>query len=482
MVATLHTPNLLSTPRNTLKTGASPLEATMAIKHLPTSPSKKPGTAKPPLLTPSKPGSQLQSGLSARTRQKQKATTSTTASSFASPAKPPAQPMTTQSTLAPHQYPSNVLLQHLPNNQICLIDLSWSSFPLPPSIAARAWPLRLIHDSTAYTTSLSTETLCSTPSDFRSAILNPDFCPTEDHYGIVLTSLRTFGLEREELVKTIVAYMQSGRFNSALHNGGIYTFDRSVKLLSLASRNAMVRIVELILMEMDREFLGNPNTATQHGQQKEPLDLTADQLDTISRIYDPRVRKWINIWTISIFRAPTGQRIQSKTAVEECMNIQGECGEGSSILQRIVADWFQENPNPGRSKREGELSKLRAMRPKRARGQGMTRSPSVLSNATTRTPGTNHGTPGAGVDRVRELQDEMSPTPKPRSKLGDEGQCESHGDGRAEGEEYSEDDGEDSSSGSDGEGQTPDRKKSRRGREKRKAPVVHHVLLDHTPL
>ena len=246
----------------------------------------------------------------------------------------------------------------------------------------------------------------------------------------------------------------------------------------------MVRIVELILMEMDREFLGNLNMATQHGQQKEPLDLTADQLDTISRIYDPRVWKWISIWTISIFRTPKGQRIQSKAAVEECMNMQGECGEGSSILQRIVAQWFKEHPNPGRSKREGELSKLRAMRPKRARGEGSTRSPSVLSNATTRTPGTNHGTPGAGVARVRELQDEMSPTPKPRSKLGEERRCGSHGDdGRAQDGEYSEDDGEDSSSsGSDRERQTPHRKKSRRGREKRKAPVVHHVLLDHTPL
>ena len=385
--------------------------------------------------------------------------------------------MNTQQTLPLQQYPSNVLLQRLPNNQICLIDLAWSSFPLPPGIAARAWPLRLIHDSEAYTTSLSTETLCSTPSDFRSSILNPDFCPVEDHYGLVMTSLRTFGLEREELVKTIVAYMQSGRFNSAVHNSGIYTFDRSVSLLSLASRNAMVRVVELVLMEMEREFLGNPNTTTQQGQQKEATDLKAEQLDTISRIYDPRVWKWIKIWVLSIFRTHKGQRTQAKAAVEECMQIQGECGEGSSMLQRIIAEWFTENPNPMRSKREGELSRLRAMRPKRARGEGMTRSPSVLSNATTRTPGTNQGTPGAGVDRVRELQNEMSPTPKPRSKPGEGQTCEGE-DGQTE-QGFSE---YESGSWSDGGGETPDGKKSRRGRKKRKAPVIHHVLLDHTPL
>lgn len=374
---------------------------------------------------------------------------------------------------------TSVLFHRLPNSQISLIDLSWSTILIPSHIPARAWPLRLVSGSTAYTSSLSTETLCSTPSDFRSTILNPDFCPPEDHYGLVMTSLRTFGLEREELVKTIVAYMQSGRFNSALHNGGIYTVDRSVSLLSLASRNAMVRVVELILIEMDREFLGTADFAAQQGQRTEPIDLTADQLDTISRIYDPRVWKWINIWTISIFRTSKGQRTESKAAVEECMQMQGECGEGSSILQRIVGEWFKENPNPMRSKREGELSRLRAMRPKRTRGEGMSRSPSVMSNATTRTPGTNQGTPGAGMDRVRELQNETSPIPKPRSKLGDAGHCEGHDDGQDEGEEFSEDE---SGSESDGEGETPDGKKSRRGRKKRKAPVVHHVLLDHTPL
>ena len=480
MVAALQTPHLHPTPRIILKTGVSSPEAKMGIKHLPTSPSKKTGTPKRPLPTqgtPSKQASQPQPGLSARTRQKQQGTVSTTPSSFASPAKPPTQPMTTQPALPLQQYPSNVLLQHLPNKQICLIDLAWSSFPLPPSIAARAWPLRLIHDSEAYTTSLSTETLCSTPSDFRSSILNPEFCPVEDHYGLVMTSLRTFGLEREELVKTIVVYMQSGRLNSAMHNGGIYNFDRSVSLLSLASRNAMVRVVELILMEMDREFLSNPNTPTQQGHQKEPIDLTASQLDTISRIYDPRVWKWINIWTISIFCTPKGQRIESKAAVEDCMQMQGECGEGSSILQRIIADWFRENPNPMRSKREGELSKLRAMRPKRARGDGMKRSPSVLSNATTRTPGTDQGTPGAGMGRVRELQNEMSPTPKPRSKPGEGQTCEGE-DGQTE-QGFSEDE---SGSERDGEGETPDGKKSRRGRKKRKAPGIHYLLLDQTPL
>ncbi len=482
MVATTKTPHCQPKRSIILKAGFTPPEPTMTIACLSNSPSNN--------LSPSKPPSQSQPARSASTRLRTKATTPTNRSILVSPPKslPGPQSMSTQQVT--HAHPASLLLHRLSNNQVCLIDLSWSLPPVPTSISARTWPLRLVHDSTAHTAPLSTETLCSTPSDFRSSILNPDFRQKEDFYGLVMTSLKTFGLEREELVKTIVAYMQSGRWNSAVHNGGIYTFERSVTLLCLASRYAMVRVMELVLVEMEREFLGwsshSSGLLEGQAQRTEPVDLTAEDLDTISRIYDTRVWKWINTWAISIFSTPKGQRNESKAAVEECMNLQGECGDGSSILQRIVAEWFKEHLNPLRSKREGELSRLRAMRPKRARTEGsMGRSPSVLSTATAHTPGTKLGTQSTGITHVRELYNSMSPTPKPRSNLEGADRRGEHiepceGENCREGEEQSEDEG--GNSECEGEGEDEDVNNSRRGRKKRKAPVIHHVLLDHTPL
>jgi hypothetical protein len=86
------------------------------------------------------------------------------------------------------------------------------------------------------------------------------------------------------------------------------------------------------------------------------------------------VWNWINAWATAIFRTPAGQRVEAKRAVEEC--IQSASGEGS-MLQRIIAKWFKNNPNPNKVKREGELTKLRELRPKRV--LGLPRTPSVVS-------------------------------------------------------------------------------------------------------
>lgn len=173
----------------------------------------------------------------------------------------------------------------------------------------------------------------------------------------MLSSLRSFGLENERDVKTILEYMHSGRFNSATYNpGSTYDFDRSVSLLGVASRYAMTRIIELVLSEMTREFLRSDESHTQNFSSTS-LDLTAKQLDDVSRIYDRNVHAWITTYVITVFKTPPGQRIEAKKAVEECIanaptSALGGISEGS-MLQRIVAKWFRENKNPSRGKREG---------------------------------------------------------------------------------------------------------------------------------
>ena len=47
-------------------------------------------------------------------------------------------------------------------------------------------------------------------------------------------SLRSFGLEGEGEVKTILDYLYSGCLNSAAYNGGVYSVERWISLLGVA--------------------------------------------------------------------------------------------------------------------------------------------------------------------------------------------------------------------------------------------------------
>ena len=476
---------------------ASPLTSTMTVSNL--SAYTTPSPSKPPL--------QPQSASSAK--RKNKVTPSTSATfPVPLPLLPPLThpcPMTSQHTFPYH--PANLLIHHLPNHQISLIDLSWCLPTLSASITPRSFPLRLIHDGIAYTTSLPTEVLCSTPSDFRSAMLNPNWSlypdgPKEDSLGLVLTSLRNFGLESEDDVKTILEYMQSGRFNSATHNGGVYTVDRCIRLLALSSRYAMVRIVDLILIEMEREFtgVGTASSAefqshldhTQPPQHQNPyhtthlypIDLSPCHLNALSLIQQPPVHTLLATYCTTIFRTPKGQRVEAKAAIETCIQVQGEHGEGSSMLQRIIQIWFKENPNPNRVRREGELAKLRALKVKKVNtGAGLGipgRSESVLSTGTAESVG---GTPASAVGRdlLREVQGSASPTPKGRSRPASAQGCNGGGEDDPEGVQYDQDT-EDSESGSEEDKTTQDGKKRRRMRRKKTKPEVHPLLQSHLPL
>jgi hypothetical protein len=280
--------------------------------------------------------------------------------------------------------------------QLVLVDLTWSLDHMPDSLQLASFPLRHLHNNSLHNSIIRADVLTSTPSDWTNILLKPGFVPPQDMHAYALTSLRQFGLETEAVVKTVLSFLHTGRFNSAAFNDGEYTFDRSVSLLSLASRYAMSRLVQIILMEMSREFLGQPVTDLDTRQQQaqlnatfysgqDSIDLTAAQLDQISRIYHRRVAEWIHAYLIPLFSTPAGDRITAKAAVEDCIVSQAAWGGGASMLQRIVMLWFNKNPNPRRGKRVGELAKLRAIKGEQKR----LRSTSMLSiAASSRTVGT----------------------------------------------------------------------------------------------
>ena len=164
----------------------------------------------------------------------------------------------------------------------------------------------------------------------------------------------------------------------------------------------MSRVVEMVVVEMQREFNARSYAQTEACMTTAPIDLTKEQLDQLSRVYNTQVQDFLVGYVEHLFRASKGVREKAKKAVEECVLEQGALSEGSSVLHRIVQSWFRRNPNPSRGKRDGELTRLRNIKASVGgvkRGRSVSETPVSADGSLVEGMGTP--TPGRGWGRTK---------------------------------------------------------------------------------
>lgn len=320
---------------------------------------------------------------------------------------------------------STILLLPLADGTIALNDLEESAPQVPSNFKCHLFTFRMVVDGSLVDTGITTERLISTPSDFRSIILDESFSPA-DRQAMVRSNLRNLALESEPDVRTVTDYIITGRFNSSTHNTPplTYSITRSISLLSFASRHAMSRLITLILTEMNREFLTSPTSTI-----TEPITITAADLERMSRIPNPDVKAWLRRYIIDLFSTPKGEHEDGKSAYEAVIrNVpRTDIGgiEDVTMLQRIALSWFDENHGRRGVKWTGDLARLRQARPKRnvkalsnaGRGRGGRKQGKGASRAGTierMTPAVpEHGDPGRDGGNIVEVGEMPAPVSAP---------------------------------------------------------------------
>ena len=238
------------------------------------------------------------------------------------------------------------------SGQYTLIDGTWTLGALPLAMAKEPYTIK----HRGMKLPVTKDILLSTPSDISKAFLD-DSC-ADDRPGYISTALTTLGNAPEAVLRLLLYFMQTGRFNSAKFNNGRYSFDFSTAIIQQVIYSGMSNVRQLALLEMNREFFGIRYNNTM------PIklsDLTQVHISSLANVgYDVDVWKAIFQWAIKIYHTAPGLRNGSKQAIEASLKTKAK---EASPLNRAFARHFKElvqlQGEDGDIFRRGEVARFR---------------------------------------------------------------------------------------------------------------------------
>ena len=235
-----------------------------------------------------------------------------------------------------------------------LIDRTWTLGAQPLAIAKQSYPF----SCNGVNFSITHDVLLSTSSNMQRALTHPDYA--DDPHRYVLASLSQLGQGDEAVVHTILDYMHSGRFDSAVSNRSQYTIEFSTAIIGQALTTGMTKVRELALIEMKREFFGRQMGP---GMQIKLVDMTQAQIINMARVgFDELAWGGVWDWAIQIYHYPTGQRMASKHVIETILKKKGkELTPLNKGFKKLLGQMVQIHGENGDFWRQGECGRLREL-------------------------------------------------------------------------------------------------------------------------